>query len=251
MARPPEEVAPPAVLAAVVDAFWQSDGSGGPFRVLPDGCMDFIFDLERGTARLVGAMTEAVIVEVRPGDRCLGVRFEAGMAASYLDASAAEVRDGDAPLDDVTFARRFRLAERVAEAPNDAARRRLIAEFLLTPRARVRAPDPRLRRAVRFLREHTGSAAVRALTAELGLSERQLERLFTAHVGLGPKAFARVARLERAVTLMGGAVRGQAELAALAGYSDESHLIREFRALALASPAELARERRVGFIQSA
>ena len=251
MARPPEEVAPPAALAAVVDAFWQSEGTGGLIRVLPDGCMDFIFDLERGTARLIGAMTEAALVQVRPGDRCIGVRFKPGMAAPYLDASAAAVQDGDAPLGDVSFARRFDLAERVADAANDDARRRCIAEFLLAAPARVRAPDRRLHHAVRLLREHTGPGAVRAVARELGLSERQLERLFTTHVGLGPKAFARVARLERAVQLMGGAVRGQAALASLAGYADESHLIREFRALALATPAELARERRVGFVQFA
>lgn len=251
MARPPEEVAPPAELAGVVDAFWQSEGTGGPIRVLPDGCMDFIFDLEHGTARLIGAMTEAAIVQVRAGDRCLGVRFKPGMAAPYLDTSAAEVRDGAAPLADVTFARRFHLAERVAEAASDDARRRCVAEFLLAARARVRAPHPRLRRAVRFLREHTGPGAVRALARELGLSERQLERSFTTEVGVGPKAFARIARLERAVALMGGPVRGQAALASLAGYADESHLIREFRALALTTPAELARERRVGFIQFA
>ena len=250
MARPPEEVAPPVVLAGVVDAFWQSDDTRGVIRVLPDGCMDFIFDLERGTARLVGAMTEAVLVQVRPGNRCLGVRFKPGAVGPYLDASAAEVVDGDAPLDDVTAARHFTLAERVADAPDDDARRRLLADFLLTRRARVRASDPRLLRAVRFLREHTGPAAVRALAGELGLGERQLERLFAAHVGLRPKAFARVARLERALALMAGPVRGQAALASLAGYADESHLIREFRALALATPAELARERHVGFIQS-
>jgi AraC-like DNA-binding protein len=250
MARLPEHVAPPSPLGTIVDAFWQSEGTGGLIRVLPDGCMDFIFDLERGTARLVGAMTEAVLVQVRPGDRCIGVRFKPGAVAPYLDASAAEVVDGDAPLVDVSRARRFALAERVAEAPDDAARRRLLADFLLDTRARLRAPDPRLRRAVRFLREHTGKGAVRSLAIELGLGERQLERLFSAHVGLGPKAFSRVARLERAIALMGGSVRGQAALASLAGYSDESHLIREFRALTLTTPAELARERHVGFIQS-
>ena len=84
----------------------------------------------------------------------------------------------------------------------------------------------------------------------LGLGERQLERLFAAEVGIGPKTFARVARLERALTLMGGTARGQAALATAAGYADESHLIREFRALALATPAEIARERHVGFVQA-
>jgi AraC-like DNA-binding protein len=244
-----EHVAPPPALAAVVDAFWQHDGDQ-QLRVLPDGCMDFIFDLERGRARLVGTMTEAALVRVSPGERFLGVRFQSGAAAPYLTDPASAFTDDGALFDEVTRSPAVCLAERVADAPDDAERRRLIAEFLLGRSARLRAPDPRVRRAVRYLRAHPGPGAVREVARELGLGERQLERLFAAHVGLGPKAFARIARLERAVLLMGGPSRGQATLAAAAGYADESHLIREFRALAGTTPAELARERRVGFVQA-
>jgi AraC-like DNA-binding protein len=244
-----EQVTPPPALAAVVDAFWDHEG-GQRFRILPDGCMDFIFDLERGTARLVGAMTEAALVDLPRGARSLGVRFLPGAAAPYLIDPASTFVDGDAPLGELTRGHASNLAERVAETTGHAERRRIIAEFLLTRTARLRAPDPRIRRAVRRLRTHTGPGAVRAVARELGLGERQLERVFAAAVGLGPKAFARVARLEHAVALMGGPLRGQATLAAAAGYSDESHLIREFRALAGVTPAELARERRVGFVQS-
>jgi len=242
------QAAPPPALAAVVDAFWQHDGDQ-QLRILPDGCMDFIFDLERGQARLVGAMTEAALVSISHGESFLGVRFLPGAAAPYLTDPASDFTDDGARFDEVTRSRGVYLAERVAEAPNHAERRRLIAEFLLTRTTRLRPPEPRLRRAVRHLRAHGGPGAVRDVARELGLGERQLERLFAAHVGVGPKAFARIARLERAVTLMAGPLRGQATLAATAGYSDESHLIREFRALAGTTPAELARERRVGFVQ--
>jgi AraC-like DNA-binding protein len=245
----PDQVAPPRALAAVVDAFWQHDGEPQRLRILPDGCMDFIFDLESGTARLIGAMTEAAVVDIPRGTRSLGVRFRPGAAAPYLTDPSSAFTDGEAPLDELSVARRFRLAERVAEATDHAERRRLLAEFLLTGAARLRAPDPRVRRATAALRARGGAGAVRGVARELGLGERQLERLFTAHVGLGPKAFARVARFERALMLMREAFPGQAALAAAAGYADESHLIREFRALARATPAELARERRVGFVQ--
>ncbi|HEX5101920.1 MAG TPA: helix-turn-helix domain-containing protein [Polyangiaceae bacterium] len=246
----PDQVAPPRALAAVVDAFWQHDGDEQRLRILPDGCMDFIFDLESGTARLIGAMTEASVVHVPRGTRSLGVRFLPGAAAAYLSEPSSAFTDDGAPLDELSLTRRFRLAERVAAAADHAERRRLIAEFLLLGAARLRAPDPRVRRAAKLLRTQRGPGAVRSVSRELGLGERQLERLFSAHVGILPKAFARVARFERALALMNGPLRGQATLAAAAGYSDESHLIREFRALARATPAELARERHVGFVQA-
>jgi len=245
----PDNVAPPPALATVIDAFWRHTGTGRELRVLPDGCMDFVFDLERGRGRVIGAMSEAALVPVPAGERYFGVRFLPGAAAPFVTVGAHELADADAPLDEVTFGARERLAERVAAARDDGERQRLIARYLLVPGHRARPLERRVRRALVLLRGATGGGAVRDTARALGLGERQLERLFAAEVGIGPKTFARVARLERALELMGGAARGQAALAAAAGYADESHFIRDFRALALATPAEVARERHVGFVQ--
>jgi AraC-like DNA-binding protein len=93
-----------------------------------------------------------------------------------------------------------------------------------------------------------GRATVRSLAKEIGTGERRLERLFDQCVGLSPKALARVARF-------GNAVHAAAcdapwtRIASDAGYTDQSHLIREFRALAGVTPSEYRAER-VGFVQS-
>lgn len=245
----PVDLAPPPELATRIDAFWQHGGRGGKLRVLPDGCMDFWFDLESGRSRLIGAMTTAAVVRVPAGGRYFGVRFRPGVAAEYVVDAVRDFVDVGAPLADVTRARRSALGERMAEAKDHAARVALVAEFVLDPSSRVRAPDHRVCHAVRLIQRDPAGAHVRRVAAELGLSERQLERLFIERLGYGPKRFARIVRLERAVALMHAPLRRQAALAAAAGYADESHLIRDFRALTGATPAELARERRVGFVQ--
>jgi transcriptional regulator GlxA family with amidase domain len=81
-------------------------------------------------------------------------------------------------------------------------------------------------------------------TAVLGgdpaLGERQLRRRFGASVGLGPKALAGVLRFQRFLVLAGRAdPGGLARLAADAGYSDQSHLVRESRRLAGVAPSAL------------
>lgn len=243
----PRELPPPPELGGRVAAFWHHTGGGAEIRVLPDGCMDFWFDLEHGRARVIGAMTEAALVMVPAEGRYFGVRFRPGIAAEYVADSMRDFVDGGAELADATRAAPYALAERVAEAGDHTARIAVIGEFVRAAASRVRPADHRVMRAVELLR--AGARSVRGVAAELGISERQLERLFAERVGGGPKHFARVVRLERAVQLMGTALRGQAALAAAAGYADEPHLIREFRALARATPAELARERRVGFVQ--
>jgi AraC-like DNA-binding protein len=84
------------------------------------------------------------------------------------------------------------------------------------------------------------------------VGERRLQRAFDRSVGLSPKVLGRVLRLRQAVRRLESAGRplSWAGVAAAAGYADQAHLIREFRALAGVTPAAYVRERRaVGFVQ--
>jgi AraC-like DNA-binding protein len=246
----PDHLSPPPHLAGRVDAFWEHRGRGVSARIVPDGCMDFWFDLATGASRLIGTMSTAVVVHAPAGSHFFGVRLRPGVAAEYLTDAGRELVDRSAPLADVTLSGRASLGERIAEAPDHAARVAVVSEFLLGSGARLRPSDHRVRRAVELLRDAAGPAPVRAVAADLGLSERQLERLFKERVGIGPKLYARVARLERALSLLDSPIRGQAALASAAGYADEPHLIRDFRALTGVTPTDIARERHVGFVQA-
>ena len=113
----------------------------------------------------------------------------------------------------------------------------------------ARPLDARVQAAVAALAR--APVSVPNVAAEVGVSERQLERLFRERVGIAPKHYARIARLERAVALSSCAVTNQAELALRAGYSDESHLLRDFRELVGVTPSALCAERNVGFVQAA
>jgi transcriptional regulator GlxA family with amidase domain len=64
---------------------------------------------------------------------------------------------------------------------------------------------------------------------ELAVSERQLRNLFSEGVGLSPKHYARIDRV-RAV-LAHATELASAELAAVTGYYDQSHMTSDFRAL--------------------
>jgi transcriptional regulator GlxA family with amidase domain len=97
---------------------------------------------------------------------------------------------------------------------------------------------PAARRAAELIRRARGRVMVRSLTDELGLSARQLERLFRDHVGVSPKEAARIARFRHAVELMHSRpVPSLAHIAFECGYVDQAHLTREFRTLAGSTPA--------------
>ena len=80
---------------------------------------------------------------------------------------------------------------------------------------------------------------MRAVVDESGYSHRQFIALFRRAVGLAPKVYCRVLRLQRALVRL--AARPDAslvELAMDAGYSDQPHLNRDFRELAGMAPGQ-------------
>jgi AraC-like DNA-binding protein len=244
------DTAPHPALADRIDAYWEHGGGARRHRVLPDGCIDFLFDLDAGSAHVVGTMTTAVIVEIAAGKRIFGVRFHPGAAAPYLAELASDLTDRRIPLDAVTTPGASKLADRVANARDRAERERLVQAHLLDPHQRLRAPDARVRRAAALITARRGAVSLREVAAHANIGERQLERLFHAHVGVAPKHYARVARLAHACRLLTApappdAPRQHAALAAQAGYADESHLVRDFHALAGVTPAALRAERGV------
>ncbi|WP_411148482.1 helix-turn-helix domain-containing protein [Streptomyces sp. A30] len=89
-----------------------------------------------------------------------------------------------------------------------------------------------------------GSMPVRRLAEEVGWSVRHLENRFREQIGLGPKAAARVLRLQRARRLL-AAGRGQAETAAVCGFYDQAHLSGEFKAMTGCTPREFTAARQV------
>src|SRR5262249_48274142 len=134
-------------LAAHVACFWSvACDQAGANRVLPDGCMDLLFDANTGSAALVGTMTGALLVPHAPRARIFGVRFRPGEAFGFGGAAAADARAASVPLADAWGRRAAELAARLAEAAGDRERMALLERELLG--LRRRPPDPRVRRAV-------------------------------------------------------------------------------------------------------
>jgi len=127
----------------------------------------------------------------------------------------------------------------------------LIEVALLRRAADGPTPDPAVTWAWTRLRASGGRVPVAALAGEIGWSHRHFAARFRAGIGLPPKAVARVLRLERAADRLS---RGEAAsvVAAATGYTDQSHLNREFRALGGCTPAQFRAEQdpeQVSFVQ--
>jgi AraC-like DNA-binding protein len=233
---PHSEVVPPPALRPFVDRFWvQTPPGGGPRHILPDGCIDLLLNLGRGTASAVGTMTRAQVVGTGARFPVVAVRFRPGGATPFLGLDAHLLTDRVADGADLGL----RWLRGLADRPTAAAALDGLARALLLRLSSVEAPDPLVAHAVGAL-YGPAPPTVDALAREVGCSRQHLARALRRHVGVGGKTLARVARLQRAVDqLLAHPRAGLAATAAAHGYFDQAHMTRDFRELAGLAPAQL------------
>ena len=134
-----------------------------------------------------------------------------------------------------------RLHDRLAGAQGHAARAAICDDVLLAHHAtRVPAATRSIAsRAVAAIERGRGTASVADLSVAAGLSPRQLRRLFEAEVGMAPKLYARIVRLDAAMVARRAAPdRSWTDIAHDLGWFDQAHLDKDFRALAGSTPTD-------------
>lgn len=168
-------------------------------------------------------------------------------ARALLRAAPGELANTCVELEDLLGSGGERLANRLAEAPDWITRFSILTGFLEARIDRRVELVPEVSLAWQRLQESEGRVSIAELVREAGWSRRHLVARFREQVGLPPKRLARILRFQRAVSLSNGSARRSwADIAAACGYSDQSHLIRDFRALAGFTPGEYAAARMPG-----
>ncbi len=227
------ELLPHRALRLFVDRYWlrspetRIPAQSAEARILPDGCIDVIYDLgEVPSARAVGTMTRAVVVETRSTGWLVGIRFRPGTAAPFLGTPASALTDSVVPLGDLGGC---------WPCVTEAKPLTLLSELELCLLARLQTLPGRDRRLAHAIRSLVGESppAVAALAGELGWTRQHLGRAFRREVGIGPKEFGRVVRLQRAMDqITNNPAIPLARAAQELGYFDQAHMARDFRELA-------------------
>lgn len=232
------EHAPPDDLRDLVECLWTSTPRGAAHDVMPDGCLDVLVGFEGGSlvqAHVVGTMTRPL--RVPPGARSfVAARLRPGAAGVLLGAPAADLTDGRADLTDVWRDAAPALEQLAGAATGDARLAALVQA--LRARARRAAPRPvEVVAAVDRITRAGGALSIGDLAPALNVTRQHLARAFARHVGVPPKTFARVLRVQRLLARAAGQrVVDWSALALDLGFYDASHLANEVRELTGRTP---------------
>jgi AraC-like DNA-binding protein len=117
------------------------------------------------------------------------------------------------------------LEEMLCEARDSRERVAIAEEFLLWLTHRMRPASIACHAAARL--RGNPALPVHKLASNLDISRRHLSRSFQATFGTSPKQFARLARVEKALAARRDG-RAWADIAYACGFSDQTHMIRDF-----------------------
>jgi AraC-like DNA-binding protein len=176
----------------------------------------------------------------RDSHRVLLVAFTPVGAGAFANAPLEEFADHTVELS-VAFGRgddfeRLRDDLASSHAPENAITR--VEQFLLGRMRTAPRADSLVSAAVEWLsREECADARIGSLADYIGLSQSALERRFRKVVGVSPKRFQKILRLQRIVRLHRGGV-DFTTAAHIAGYYDQAHFIDEFRRVTGSSPGQ-------------
>jgi AraC-like DNA-binding protein len=192
-------------------------------------------------AMIAGPTSHSSVIEFEAGHAHVSAAFTLGAAHCFVAPPVDLMRDDLVPLEELWRGAGACLRERLLEAltPDDALS--VMEEILLRQMTGVLESDPAVVAAADAL---SLGVQVGEVARDLGLLPRTLRRRFTAQVGLTPKRFARVRRMQRLVRDLDGQTEVDwAAAAARHGYADQSHLAGEFRELVGVTPSEYLRSR--------
>jgi AraC-like DNA-binding protein len=244
-----ERFAPGPELAPYIAHFWtvRWDLRGRPpfiAETLPHPCVHLLF--ERGRAQVAGLSTRIFRRRLVGQARVFGVKFRPAAFHPVLRAPVSRLRDRVLALTSV-FGRESNVLKHAILGEPDVRRCVELAQDFLLERL---PPMPKATAEVRDLVERL--AVDQAITrvdqaaALLGVDVRRLQRRFNAAVGLSPKWVIQRYRLhEAAERLAQDEAPDFAGLALQLGYFDQSHFVRDFKAVLGRAPGEhLARRTR-------
>lgn len=227
------EIAPCGALKPYIRCFWTENRLQPGVLIIPDTCMDIIIRIGGGT--FFCALDESSYYSTSIGSELFGVRFYAWTAALFSRRDLSGSSSGTFPVGEF-FDDTEELNAAVQQAKTFEERAITAERWLMRQLDNIRA-DSDLLNAVDFIIDGCGAREISDLRMHTAVSARRLERLFAKNMGVSPKTFSSLVRYQllwQEMTRSPGF--NVLDAVEKYGYSDQSHLLKDFRRRHLMNP---------------
>ena len=220
-------------------------------RVIPIGCVELIIYETGKTKRkndltdvpqffLGGSMSSYLDLTPESGEVCyISILFQPYGAKLFLNLPMDEIYNQILSIEDIEDKSWLELCNCIIDTPNTYTNINIIQNFLLKKLYNSRPLHlDRIKNSINTIYS-TSDIELTTLADDSCLSPKQFKRVFQDYIGCNPKEFMRVIRFNKVLnTLKIGKSPNFAQIAQEFGYSDQSHLIREFKAFSGYTPCK-------------
>lgn len=237
---------PPAEdLSFFVQRYWivrwnLKEGKTHTQKTLPSPCVNLVVEHDR--AGIFGLVRQTFERRLEGTGWAFGVKFRTGAFYPFLHSPICELTDSSISLHNVFGAdgRSLETAMQASESVDEWIGR--MGEFL---ESQLPDRDENVETVNRIVKRIAGESAITTVDDVLDpleMSKRTLQRLFRRYVGVGPKWVIQRYRLQEAADRLAKEdTVDWTEMALDLGYYDQSHFIKDFKAIIGVPPAEYAR----------
>ncbi|MCL4261897.1 MAG: helix-turn-helix transcriptional regulator [Anaerolineae bacterium] len=173
----------------------------------------------------------------------VGIRFHPGGAYPFFPMPLKELQNMPVALDQILPSALASQSEQLAALPTLPQKIAHLEYMLWQWQKPQRELATDTRTILAAIRQAQGQVNIKSLADARFISQRQLERLFQAQVGMSAKTYARLVRVQRARTALRQATPAAAHLSQDLGFYDQSHFIHEFRAIMGLTPQQYRQNR--------
>jgi AraC-like DNA-binding protein len=233
-----------------VESYWiieSDDNVPDDQKIIPDGYPELIFHFAdqyrinisglwetQAFSLLAGQIRQCFYLQNTGRVSILGIKLQPYALTQLFQLDMSLVTDKVVPLDAAEIQTLTDLDERIRASHEMDERVAIVNKFFEL------FPDLELpiQKAINVISETKGGITVEKLSEAMAVSERQVERLFQKFIGLSPKFYCRIIRFNAIFQLLSQRDPSWAELAYEAGFADQSHFIRNFKAFTGEGPSD-------------
>ncbi|MEM7020646.1 MAG: helix-turn-helix transcriptional regulator [Pseudomonadota bacterium] len=198
-----------------------------------------VVDRDLGSSFVAGVHQKPAHIGTDGWSTCIQINLTVIGAFKLLRCHMADLANEVADLADVIGPVARELEGRLIELNDWSTRFQTTLSFLQAHILDGPSVNPYVEHALSLVQATNGDIRVQDITKEVGCSRKHLTNLFARAVGVSPKQVLRIARFEFALGLLQSPSDGIADIAAQAGYVDQSHLHHDVLAFTGSTPGSL------------
>ncbi|MFC3745954.1 helix-turn-helix domain-containing protein [Paenibacillus sp. GCM10012306] len=258
------EYPPATALKPYIHCFWGPESPQGDKLsilpagneiIIPDTCMDIIWDLDEATGRsstLFHGINDSPFQVPLGGEKTVrsrfAIRFYFWGVHYFADHHLRDALNAHVDVEAYFSTFRRELGELLMRERGMRERIAAAEDYLLRRLEHTQRTNDGVMNAVYTILQSKGLVTAKELSSGLGLSQRQLERLFREYIGISPKKTADLVRFQNTWQELYQLSRGKGNIQDLVyayRFSDQSHFNNSFKKYAGRTPLEaLAAARR-------